>query len=113
MVVVSVVMAVAVMSAAVMGAAVMVPLDAAVMLAAGVRAGAAARTTAAFARKRGGADNYCEREKQCYGRRTHGLNLHPVARRRVTDCYFGCCVIRKYGFGVFHPCGTSFFASAR
>jgi hypothetical protein len=37
---------------------------------------------AAFARKRGVADNYREREKQCYGRRTHGFMLHPPGRQR-------------------------------
>jgi hypothetical protein len=37
---------------------------------------------AAFARKRGVADNYCEREKQCYGRRTHCFRLHPPGRQR-------------------------------
>jgi len=37
---------------------------------------------AAFARKRGVADNYCEREKQCYGRHTHGFRLHPPGRQK-------------------------------
>src|SRR3954469_25055105 len=26
--------------------------------------------------------------------------------------YFGCCVIRRYGFGAFQPCGNCFFASS-
>jgi hypothetical protein len=43
---------------------------------------AAADMAAAFARKRGVADNYREREKQCYGRRTHGFMLHPPGRQR-------------------------------
>jgi hypothetical protein len=43
---------------------------------------AAADMAAAFARKRGVADNYCEREKQCYGRCTHGFMLHPPGRQR-------------------------------
>jgi hypothetical protein len=43
---------------------------------------AAAAMAAALARKRKVADNYCEREKHCYGRRTHGFRLHPPERQK-------------------------------
>jgi hypothetical protein len=47
---------------------------------------AADMPAAAFARKRGVAGNYYEREKDCYGRRTHGFRLHPPGRKRLTSC---------------------------
>jgi hypothetical protein len=50
---------------------------------------AADMPAAAFARKRGVADDYCEREKNCYGRRTHGFRLHPPVRKGVTGCCIG------------------------
>jgi hypothetical protein len=43
---------------------------------------AAVDMAAAFARKRGVADDYCEREKQCYGGCTHGFMLHPPGSQR-------------------------------
>jgi hypothetical protein len=57
---------------------------------------AAVDMAAAFARKRGVADDYCEREKQCYGRCTHSFMLHPPGCQRVNQLvtsgrYFGCC----------------------
>jgi hypothetical protein len=79
---------------------------------------AAADMTAAFARKRGVADNYCEREKQCYGRRTHGFRLHPPGRQRVTSCYtgplFGCRVALITALSQYWPLGVvSGFRSTR
>jgi hypothetical protein len=38
---------------------------------------AAADMAATSARERGVANNHSEREKQCYGRRTHAFRLHP------------------------------------
>lgn len=64
---------------------------------------AAVDMAAAFARKRGVADDYREREKQCYGRCTHSFMLHPPGCQRVTQLvtsgrYFGCChTIRRLG----------------
>jgi hypothetical protein len=45
---------------------------------------------AAFARKRGVADDHCEREKQCYGGCTHGFMLHrPGCQRGDPAGYTG------------------------
>src|SRR5712671_4983209 len=35
--------------------------------------------------------------------------LHAVA---LPARHFGCCVMRRYGLGAFHPCGNCFFASS-
>jgi hypothetical protein len=53
------------------------------LAAAEFRTAAADMPSASFARKRGVADDYCERENDCYGRRTHGYSLH----RRVAKGY--------------------------